>query len=1763
MNTLKRKLTAILLTFAMLFSLMPALPQAAEAATSSKENDLLKVDYYTQLGDQDRSIDVIVQTSDGEQLTSLKISDYNWGIPAADTITLKNTDYYIRDIQKNGSGVFAVTSVSETQANFSWTTMDNGDQIIVTVDSMDCAINDLITGGVTRTYRIYEDQVMKMICDQDKDIVNGNDLPSITTMKPVWKDSFYDTPGAGSNKTFMKADLTHSPNEKYWHLEVTCENGKIVQVQPYQIESIQITYEYNGTEKTITVPASDLVYYGHDVETYDIELNDPSFNIICFYNETDGLTGNIYQLYALRAVETNTALGTENMPPVPTYGDGSKYVFTNWEVNAWDGSGTTFDANDIVTEDINVYAKKLSTEGEGGIEIHVMNDNNALIERAVEIYNAENGDNLSVDQIDMDSIKIRVNGNQGTSTNEYYWENKWKGEYDWYWVANYNLSSLPGTTHNDRVPFAQIDNITIYFQANDGTVAGASTIEVGDTQEGIDYGELEKMQLGDERIIELRLKGPAVPPTEEELEGDSDNPGILGEDAVKVQCTTNEEEHEAITTGLLPDSYSVSEKATWKKINGEAAYYVDVTVEDDKYVENYNNSHKGHTLDGADSQTITLKWNGSAWTPVTDIPVTFNVKCESEEPTEPETPSDEIVKELLENAVTVECNNESATHDNRDGKTYGLIEDGYTLAEKVTGDADDGYTYTVTIQPDAYVSQYSTDTKVTHTQVSVVPENSTITLEWTGTEWQVAEDSTTVTITVHCDSEEPTTPEKPNEGVLNDLLDVELDCDSNVGHQDKVYENLLSDSYTLDEDVTQNADGTYTIGVTVNSAAYIANYDGQELDPAGKHEIKKGTASETKVTLMYNEDEKAWTVDDANKLITFLIVCSGTGAYDINGIAKDLVAGEDDKTEAREANVDVDAYTIPESDETTVTIPYNGEVTLLYKITVTGNANDEANFVVSDAGADFVQAVGDVTITEDKEKDTFSGTVPVKGEVSFYVSKTFTEVDKDGELSNIATVAGKHDETVDPGKGEDEETIKGQEGEQSFTLTYDANGGNSDSVPSDDAKYASDQSVTLNTETIPTHAVEAETGWSVVFLGWSQTQTSKIYDAGENYGEIMTDSVTFEDKDITVYAVWGYDQNGDGIADAEQIVITPADIVAYTGGEGYTGVLDQNGEVIGTTTNGMPEPGFYLILPYELNEELTPDDPNEMIDLTGHLRFSYDEEDAGVHRSWDVEKYNPEAESIANGKYIYRLIPTGENQPPVRLEIKDGDSIIISDQIEDFNLDTLYKDYDMKLYTDETIDRPKVTADYNVEGNGENWKDANVKGIARRTATLTIRGTTDDNPVSAIQDTVTDEVDTITAVQPENVEYLINDSDIPVIMNAEESNVQLLNDTIVDEDDSQQAMEEAIVEAAASDADVDIDADYTFDFRYLDLVDTDNGNAYVTLADGQEMTIYWPYPEGMDENDTFYVAHFDGLDRDFTAGELASAIDDSDLKLYSEGDAEYTLETTEQGIKFTTSTFSPFALVYDASQADNPGGDDHYPWHPDGSGDDPDGLNTEDHFSYVVGYEDGMVKPQRSITRAEVATIFYRLLEDDVRDDYDTTRNNFSDVTSDSWYNQTVSTLASMGILKGYEDGTFRPNASITRAEFAAIATRFFEETGATYEPGTFTDVTGSEWFAGAIMDAVNLGLIGGYEDGTVRPNNNITRAEACAIVNRTLGRVPDADHLLPTDEMKTWPDNPESAWFYADMQEATNGHEYEWITEDGNKIEEWTDILDKDWNDR
>lgn len=238
-------------------------------------------------------------------------------------------------------------------------------------------------------------------------------------------------------------------------------------------------------------------------------------------------------------------------------------------------------------------------------------------------------------------------------------------------------------------------------------------------------------------------------------------------------------------------------------------------------------------------------------------------------------------------------------------------------------------------------------------------------------------------------------------------------------------------------------------------------------------------------------------------------------------------------------------------------------------------------------------------------------------------------------------------------------------------------------------------------------------------------------------------------------------------------------------------------------------------------------------------------------------------------------------------------------------------------------------------------------------------------------------------------------------------------------------------------------------------------------------------------------------------------------------------------------------------------------------------LNTVDHYAYIVGYPEDYVtgqptedesrwpvKPQANISRAEVATIFFRLLTDEARDQFWMTTNNFPDVAPDAWYNNAISTMVNAGIIQGYEDGTFRPNNNITRAEFAAIASRFMSS-GYDVEEDLFTDIA-NHWARENINDAAMTQWIHGYPDGTFLPDQAITRAEAVTLVNNVLQRKPDADHMF--DSMIKWPDNPEGTWYYEAIQEATNSHDYD-LFEDA-EYETWTALqenrdwaaLEKDW---
>lgn len=612
---------------------------------------------------------------------------------------------------------------------------------------------------------------------------------------------------------------------------------------------------------------------------------------------------------------------------------------------------------------------------------------------------------------------------------------------------------------------------------------------------------------------------------------------------------------------------------------------------------------------------------------------------------------------------------------------------------------------------------------------------------------------------------------------------------------------------------------------------------------------------------------------------------------------------------------------------------------------------------------------------------------------------------------------------------------------------------------------------------------------------------------------------------------------------------------------------------------------------------------------------------------------------------------------------------ILNDTFDPMSVKDLFEDYTIELYTN--TQTPAMTT-ATVPG------DATRYSITTGTGTLRVRAVEDtDNSKNPVSIVVNNEPETklnsntAAVFAPNGTGYVLNHTTVPV----DEAGVGLLFDDIYDSDNGKDEREDALIEG--TDAFLGAVASGTtryYQAKYLDLVDTKNGNAWVKTTNGQAVTVYWAYPEGTSQSTSFELLHFENLHRD-NADDASSGYTTEDIRSVTPSNVNIT--KTNAGIQFDVPSggFSPFVLVWEVRGGGSTGGGggsstgklsiskqvtngDHdkaftfkveltnsagnaltekysYSGSKSGtlqSGDsvtlahgesitisgipsgtkykvteveanqnnyvtsaendsgtisaggtahaaftnrlNPEDLNTEDHYGYIIGYpmdyrtgeptrDESLwpIQPANNITRAEVATIFFRLLSDQARETYWEQANSYSDVEIDQWFNNAISTLSNMGLINGYPDGTFRPDAYITRAEFAKIAAGFFDY-ATSYQQGTYADVDANAWYADYIAAAVDLGLINGYPDGTIRPDVGIIRAEACTIVNRTLGRAPDKDYLLPTSEMRVWPDNSDtSVWYYAHMQEATNSHDYEWVDAGNDRIEIWTAKLpDRDW---
>ena len=790
-----------------------------------------------------------------------------------------------------------------------------------------------------------------------------------------------------------------------------------------------------------------------------------------------------------------------------------------------------------------------------------------------------------------------------------------------------------------------------------------------------------------------------------------------------------------------------------------------------------------------------------------------------------------------------------------------------------------------------------------------------------------------------------------------------------------------------------------------------------------------------------------------------------------------------------------------------------------------------------------------------------------------------------------------------------------------YTLTYNPNGGTG--APGPDTNLPAGPH-TLNSTTKPTYG-------SNIFLGWTadDSASGKIYEAGQQLPTIVP-QVTIPNT-TTVYAVWGADSNGDGTADAQQVLIVPADITVYQGGDGYDSVLDGTTEGSNVQSTGLPEPGYYITLPWQVNEDLKDAgavaDDEGIVNLSNYLSFTYND-GAGVERLWRIATYDADGNSrLSDGRYIYRILPDELTKTPIRLLFTNGagDEFTSDDffGIEDQLYDTLQM----------TIYRGDLEANY-VQAKVVGTTALQDVGVG--TGELVIRGTTNENPVSQIVTNAPSNVNQITA-QAENVAYYINESPIQV---QDPGTVRLLADELALTADTEPVMQEA---AANAIQDTTLN-NPQYDFMYLDLVDTSNGNAYVTLNQNNEdhaITIHWPMPANADP-DSIHVVHFDGMDREFDVGDLSSYLGNV-----------YEIENVDINgnvISFSTATFSPFVLVYeeDTSRPVNPnpgggsggdsdsdptgnlsieldvnGGDDEFTftviltdkdgddlennfyYNGDytgtiGSGDEitleggdkivirnlPEGtryeviietadgytyvidgeegvihtgmneaeftatrtvpvadpsvtgvsrwLNTTDHIAYLTGYPGGAFGPDNNMTRAEVAQMFYALLNNKNV----TITKTFPDVPADAWYATAVNTLASLGMVSGDENGNYRPNDPITRAEFCVIALAF------AYEPENavcyFGDVSRSDWFYTYVAQAASYGWIGGYTNGNFGPNDRITRAQVTTIVNNMLGRAADRDYVIDHQaDLVQFTDLTRAHWGYFQIMEATNAHDY------------------------
>lgn len=574
--------------------------------------------------------------------------------------------------------------------------------------SASAAGNVIVTGDEPITtndrsvsFHLYTTQLYKLIMLEDDSATADSDVSGVSLL-------LHDGFGV-LNKTELslrKIGVTKAETDYFEYSDTNRGHA----LEPNNIEGLKISYSTGDSQKEITIDASKLLLHCKRgalglTADYTIMSSNTDKSIVAFYDNGGNAQQVAYSLWDAYIVETNSTLGDTNWPKDPDY-IGESYTFFGWD--EYKGGGKPFSQASVVTGDTQVFSQKTTTTGEhSGLHIHVMNRENTLKNRFVELYNATNNDSITISNVNWGTTQITLVGNNGEKSNPQYnlgaTPNQWGKDDEYYWVQNPDADEETFGTpqYNKHIPPDAIVAIEVAAEVN-GVM---STVTM---YRGVNCGEFSVAFIDDE-LFEIVIQAAPTPPTDAELE-DTGNDSILPDGAVTIDCTNEQANHTGETYSLIAGTYTVSESATWVSDGEGSGYYTaEVTIDADQvsqYVTEYAAQYKDvtHTLvPEQGDQKITLIWQNGQWVADESAPVTYNVVCDTEPEDEtPEKPTWEDVERIFKDAIKVDCVNSNATHN--DG-TYDALEGSYTLG--TVTQSKNLYTVELTFSAEKYLSEYN------------------------------------------------------------------------------------------------------------------------------------------------------------------------------------------------------------------------------------------------------------------------------------------------------------------------------------------------------------------------------------------------------------------------------------------------------------------------------------------------------------------------------------------------------------------------------------------------------------------------------------------------------------------------------------------------------------------------------------------------------------------------------------------------------------------------------------------------------------------------------------------------------------------------------------------------------------------------------------------------------------------------------------------------------------------------------------------------